>query len=80
MGIGIVEWVNEVHASMWAWHLAPIDQAYLIYDHLEGPAKDEVKYRPRHDHVHSPESVWMFTVLQKDLFSRKQRKGESFQE
>lgn len=40
-GIVVVEWIEEVRASMRARHLAPVDQAYLIYDHLDGEAKNE---------------------------------------
>lgn len=90
MGIGIVEWVEEVRASMRARRLAPVDQAYFIYDHLEGPAKDEIKYRPKQDRE-DPEKVlsilqdvygcaMSYVALQKDFFSRKQLDGESLQE
>ena len=90
MGIGIVEWVEEVRASMRARRLAPVDQAYFIYDHLEGPAKDEIKYRPKEDRE-DPEKVlsilqevygcaMSYVALQKDFFSRKQLDGESLQE
>lgn len=90
MGIGIVEWVEEVRASMRARRLAPVDQAYFIYDHLEGPAKDEIKYRPKQDRE-DPERVLSilqevygcplsYVALQKDFFSRKQLDGESLQE
>lgn len=90
VGMGIVEWVEEVRASMRARHLAPIDQAYFIYDHLTGPAKDEIKYRPKQDRE-DPEKVLSilhevygcplsYVALQKDFFSRKQLEGESLQE
>lgn len=89
-GMGIVEWVEEVQASIRARHLAPIDQAYFIYDHLEGSAKDEIKYRPKQDRE-DPERVLSilqevygcplsYVALQKDFFSRKQLEGESLQE
>ena len=89
-GIGIVEWVEEVRASMRARRLAPVDQAYFIYDHLERPAKDEIKYRPKEDRE-DPERVlsilqevyacgMSYVALQKDFFSRKQLDGESLQE
>ena len=90
MGIGIVEWVEEVRASMRTRRLAPVDQAYFIYDHLEGPAKDEIKYRPKEERE-DPERVLSilqevygcalsYVALQKDFFSRKQFDGESLQE
>lgn len=90
VGIGVVEWVEEVRASMRARHLARIDQAYFIYDHLEGSAKDEIKYRPQQDRE-DPEKVLTilqevygcslsYVALQKDFFSRKQLEGESLQD
>lgn len=90
MGLGVVEWVDEVRASIRARRLAPIDQAYFIYDHLEGPAKDEIKYRPKSDRE-NPEKILSilqevygcslsYVALQKDFFSRKQLEGESLQE
>lgn len=34
---------------MWARRLSPVDQAYLIYDHLEGKAKNGIRYRSREE-------------------------------
>ncbi|KAL6456493.1 hypothetical protein MHYP_G00350370 [Metynnis hypsauchen] len=56
MGIGIVEWVEEVQASMRARRLAPVEEAYFIYDHLEGEAKDEIRYRSRRERE-DPEKI-----------------------
>ncbi|KAK7898384.1 hypothetical protein WMY93_019237 [Mugilogobius chulae] len=55
-GIGINDWVEEVRASMRARYLSPLDQAYFIYDHLEGEAKEEIRYRPRAERE-DPESI-----------------------
>lgn len=44
-GMGVTEWMEEVRASVRARHLSRIDEAYFIYDHLEGEAKNEIKYR-----------------------------------
>ena len=90
IGIGIMDWVEEVRASMRARHLAPIDQAYFIYDHLEGEAKKEIKYRPKEERE-DPEKVLTilqelyscsqsYVSLQELFFSRKQLEGESLQE
>lgn len=43
-GMNIDEWVEEAHACMRARHLAPVDQAFFLVDHLEGEARDEIKY------------------------------------
>ncbi len=89
-GIGVDEWEEEVRASMRARHLGPHDQAHFIFDHLEGEARDEIKYRPRTD-CDDPERVLAileelygcpksYVSLQEDFFSRRQLDGESLQE
>lgn len=89
-GLGISEWSEEVQACMRARHLSTIDQAYFIYDHLEGEAKEEIKYRPR---VEREDPVRVLNILQElygcsqsyvtlqeEFFSRKQQEGETLQE
>lgn len=89
-GIGIGDWVEEVRSSMRARYLSPLDQAYFIYDHLEGEAKEEIRYRPRADRE-DPERLFdilqelygcskSYVTLQENFFSRKQLEGESLQE
>lgn len=89
-GIDIEEWVEEVQLSMRARHLGPNDQACFIYDHLEGEARDEIKYRPRAERE-DPECVFAilkelygcpksYISLQQEFFSRRQLEGESLQE
>lgn len=89
-GIGIDEWVDEVQASIRARHLGPLDQAYFIFDHLDGEAKDEIRYRPRADRE-DPNKVLSilkelygcsksYVALQENFFSRKQQEGETLQE
>lgn len=46
---------------MRARHLGPHDQAYSIFDHLEGEAKDEIKNRPR---TEREDSGCILTILQ----------------
>ena len=43
-GIALVEWIEEVQACMTACHLSLADKAYLLFDHLEGEAREEIKY------------------------------------
>lgn len=89
-GIGIIDWIEEARSSMRAPYLSPPDQAYFIYDHLEGEAKEEIRYWPRAEHE-DPEHI--FTILQElygcskssvtlqdNFFSRKQLDGETLQE
>ncbi len=40
--ITINEWVEEDQACMQARHLSVADQAFLLFDHLEGEAQDEI--------------------------------------
>lgn len=89
-GIGLDEWIEEVQVSMNMRHLGSHDRAFFIYDHLEGEARDEIKYRPRAERE-DPDRVLeilkelygcpkSYISLQKDFFSRKQLDGESLQE
>lgn len=90
VGIGIAEWVDEVRASVRARGFTPVDQAYFIYDHLEGEAKNEIKYRSRSERE-DPDKILSilqemygcpqsYVALQEKFFSRKQLDGESLQE
>lgn len=90
VGIGIAEWVDEVRASMRARGLTSVEQAYFIYDHLEGEAKNEIKYRSRAERE-DPDRILSilqemygctqsYVALQEKFFSRKQMEGESLQE
>ncbi|GAA6218526.1 uncharacterized protein LOC117767770 [Lates japonicus] len=45
-GIGVAEWVEVVQACVRARHLSAADQALFIFDHLEGEAREEIKFRP----------------------------------
>lgn len=89
-GIGVEEWVEEVRTSMRVRHVGPEDQATFIFDHLEGEARDEIKYRPSAERE-DPEKVFAilnelygcqesYISLQEDFFSRRQLDGETLQE
>lgn len=89
-GITIEEWSEEVQASVRARHLGPLDQAYFMFDHLEGEAKDEIRYRSRVERE-DPEKILSIlkelygcskshVALQERFFCRKQFEGESLQE
>lgn len=89
-GIGITEWEEELRACARARHLSSLDQALFIFDHLDGEAKEEIKFRSspvRED----PEQVLAilkelygpaqsYVTLQQEFFSRHQREGESLLE
>ena len=89
-GLSIVEWVEEVQSCIRARHLAPAEKALFIYDHLEGEAREEVKYRSR-EVREDPDQVLAilqelygcnrsYVSLQEEFFSRKQQEGETLQE
>ena len=89
-GIPVEDWIEEMRASLRTRRLEPLDQAYLIYDHLEGEAKDEIRYRPRAERE-DPEKIFKilqdlygcsrsYVSLQQAFFSRRQHEGESLQE
>ncbi|KAG5268958.1 hypothetical protein AALO_G00196740 [Alosa alosa] len=89
-GMSIGEWIEEVQASMRIRHMTPVEKAYFIFDHLEGEAKDEIKYRPKADREDPTKILAIlqelygcaesYVALQKDFFSRRQLEGESLQE
>lgn len=66
-----------------------MDQALIIYDHLEGEAREKTKYRSPEERK-DPNKVLSILKelygctnhmsLQEDFFSRKQQHGETLQE
>lgn len=89
-GIGLTEWIEEVQACMRARHLAPADQAFFLFDHLEGEAREEIKYRSSTERA-DPSAIiavlqelygcsQSYVALQEAFFSRRQQEGETLQE
>ncbi|XP_059206995.1 uncharacterized protein LOC131986181 [Centropristis striata] len=89
-GVGLSEWVEEVQASMRARRLSQSDQAFFLLDHLEGEAKDEIKYRSAAERE-NPVKIFAileelygcsesYVSLQQAFFSRRQQEGETLQE
>lgn len=89
-GIGLSEWVEEAQASMRARHLSRSDQAFFLLDHLEGEAKDEIRYRSAAERE-DPAKIFAileelygcsesYVALQQAFFSRGQQEGETLQE
>lgn len=89
-GIGLTEWIEEVQACMRARHLSTSDQAFFLFDHLEGEARDEVKFRPNAEREDPAKIIAVlqelygccesYVALQEAFFSRRQREGETLQE
>ena len=89
-GVGLAEWKEELQVCMRARHLSVRDQAFFIFDHLEGEAREEIKYRPRVEREDPDEVLTILTelygcvhsyvTLQQSFFSRKQQDGETLLE
>lgn len=89
-GLNIVEWIEEVQACTRARYLSPSEEALFMYDHLEGEAREEIKYRSQEDRRDPAKILSIlqelygcsrsYVSLQEDFFSRKQQEGETLQE
>lgn len=89
-GISVGEWVEEAQACMRARHLAPADQAFFLFDHLEGEAKEEIKFRSSEERGNPARIIAIlkelygctesYVALQEAFFSRRQQEGETLQE
>lgn len=89
-GMRIEEWVEEVQACMRARHLSGSDQAFFLYDHLVGEAREEIKFRPSAERKDPDKIISIlkelygcsksYVALQESFFSRKQQDGETLQE
>ena len=89
-GVSINEWVEEAQACMRARYLSAIDQAFFLFDHLEGEAREEIKYRPAAEREDPNKIIGIlkdlygcsqsYVALQEAFFCRKQQDGETLQE
>ena len=89
-GIGLSEWIEEAEACMRARHLCTSDRAFFLFDHLEGEARDEIKYRSTEEREDPAKIIAAlqelygcfdsYVALQEAFFSRRQREGETLQE
>lgn len=89
-GIGINEWIEEAQACIRARHLSVSDQAFFLFDHLEGDAREEIRYRADVERG-DPEKIFLalrevfgcsqsHVALQEAFFSRRQLEGEGLLE
>ncbi|XP_046715779.1 uncharacterized protein LOC124392654 [Silurus meridionalis] len=89
-GIGINEWIEEAKACIRTRHLSVADQAFFLFDHLGGNAREEVRHRPVIERG-DPERIFSilqelygcsqsYVALQEAFFSRKQQEGETLLE
>lgn len=89
-GIGLTEWLEEVQACMRARHLSGVDRAFFLFDHLEGEAREEIKYRSAEERGDPAKIISVlqelygccesYVALQEAFFSRRQQEGETLQE
>lgn len=90
LGINLSEWLEEAQACMRARHLSAADQAFFLYDHLEGEAREEIKYRSSTERSDPNRIISIlqdlygcvesYVALQEAFFSRRQQEGESLLE
>lgn len=88
--IGLEEWIEEAQACMRARHLSTFDQAFFLFDHLEGEAREEIKYRSTADRSDPAKIIVVlrelygcadsYVALQEAFFSRRQKDWETLQE
>lgn len=89
-GISIDEWVEEAQACMRTRNIPLTEQAFFLYDNLEGEARDEIKYRSSADRS-NPDLIISalrelygcadsYVALQEAFFSRRQHEGETLLE
>lgn len=89
-GLGLNEWLEEVQACMRARHLSASDQAFFLFDHLEGEAREELKYRSTAEREDPAKIISVlkelygcsqsYVALQEAFFSRRQQEGETLHE
>ncbi|XP_056230621.1 uncharacterized protein LOC130168067 [Seriola aureovittata] len=89
-GLGLEGWIEEVQACMRARHLSLSDQAFFLFDHLEGEPREEIKYRSSAERSDPARIIAVlrelygctdsYVALQEAFFSRRQQEGETLQE
>lgn len=50
-GININKWVDEAQACMWAHCLSTADQAFFLFDNLEGEDWEEIRHCPELERI-----------------------------
>ncbi|KAI2643757.1 Modulator of apoptosis 1 [Labeo rohita] len=89
-GVGINEWMEEAKACIRTRHLSVADQAFFLFDHLGGEAREEIRHRSAAERV-DPKQIFSilqdlygcsqsYVALQEAFFSRRQLEGETLLE
>lgn len=86
----VEDWVEEMRRSLESRHMSTAEKALFIYDHLDGEAKTEMKFRPEADRKDHDKILKIlleiygcshsYIGLQKQFFQRRQLEGESLRE
>lgn len=89
-GLTIDEWVEEAQACMRLRYMSVADKAFFLIDHLEGEAREEIRYRSDLERgdpnriIQALRDVYgcsqSYVALQEAFFSRKQLEGETLLE
>ena len=83
----IHDWLENVESCLRDRHMSAREKALFLYDHLEGEAKAEIRFRSLAERE-QPDTILSilkelygssssFVSLQKQFFDRKQKEGES---
>ena len=88
--LSIHDWIENVESCLRDRHMSAREKALFLYDHLEGEAKAEIRFRSLAERE-QPNTILTilkelygstssFVSLQKQFFDRKQKEGESLKE
>lgn len=85
-GISINDCVEEVQSCMRLRHLSTAEQAFFLFDHLEGEMREEI-YRSRNAKEDPDKIIQVlcelygctksYVALEESVFSRRQQDGET---
>lgn len=83
----VEEWVEEAQSCIRSRHMSDLEKALFLYDHLEGEARNEIKYRPTTVKESPTEIIKVlnevygcsksYVFWQQRFFDRKQQQNES---
>ncbi|KAK0155123.1 hypothetical protein N1851_002542 [Merluccius polli] len=85
--LSIEEWTEEAQSCIRSRYLSDLEKAMFLYDHLEGEARSEIKYRPVAVRENPTEMILVlkevygcsksYVYWQQRFFDRKQKEAES---
>ena len=85
--LSVEEWIEEAQSCIRATHMTGFDKALFLFDHLEGEARNEIKYRPVFTRENPDLIIEVlkevygcaksYVYWQQRFFNRKQKDNES---